>query len=465
MLSFVSVQLDGLPPRTGHATTSNRVYLLGVGTIVIVAVYTAVLRAALGAEAADFSHRYYYPGFPLGFPLMYVDLGGSLLLALVILAILSVYFNSEYNNSAITCAAHIILLSHILRTSQVVEYCFALLWSPNPQEILHVATQMVFWVADIMLLLYLAQVVYRLLIIGGLRSLVARANFYQRAAGFGHHEAGEVQVARGYEVAGENVKVAIKVENGGSLAILNVQVILNVPDGFALAEGSSSYCELGNIAPGGFQSAIFWLKPLRCVDDEISGVVMFKDAGGDLRTIPIEPKRIVNICPMLHSTERVDEVFKKLKYNALERNCVSFRFKGSSKTVFSLAQVRLSGLVPVDYSESTFEDGVSLGYSCYVGETKYGQNQFAVEIQATGSDSSGVLTVTVYSDDKRILSGFFSDIMPSVREHIEIVEEQACPILTCPKCGANINPMTIQENRLYRCEYCGALVKMPPWLS
>ncbi len=274
-----------------------------------------------------------------------------------------------------------------------------------------------------------------------------------------------VKVTSGYDIAGENLKLAVKVSNEGDLAILNVTVNLDTPDGFEFTSGTLPSQKIGNINGGTFQSAIFWLKPQRCVDDEYTGSVVFRDPQNKSHTVLIPRKRIVNVCPMLESTDDVEGVFKKLKFGSLSRNCASFKFTGSAKTVYELAKSRLRGLDPVDRSEQTLDDGNFLGYACFVGQTKFGDQHFAAEVQTTGTESSGVLTLSVYSDDERILSGYMVDVMQDVREHVTVVEEQACPLATCPKCGANIDPTKIDENRVYICTYCGAASKAAPWLA
>jgi len=274
-----------------------------------------------------------------------------------------------------------------------------------------------------------------------------------------------VKITSGYDIAGENLKLAVKISNEGTLAILNVTVNLDTPDGFEFTSGTLPSQKIGNVNAGTFQSAIFWLKPQRCVDDEYSGSVVFRDPQNKSHTILIPSKRIVNVCPMLESTEDVDSVFKKLKFGSLARNCASFKFTGSAKTVYELAKSRLRGLDPVDRSDQTLSDGNFLGYACFVGQTKFGDQHFAAEVQTTGTESSGVLTLSVYSDDERILSGYMVDVMQDVREHVTVIEEQACPLATCPKCGADIDPTKIDENRVYICNYCGGASKAAPWLA
>ncbi len=274
-----------------------------------------------------------------------------------------------------------------------------------------------------------------------------------------------IEVKSGFDAIGENLKLAVKVINNSNLIITDVQVILNPPDGFEFTKGSTNIQDLGDIPGHGFQSAIFWLKALRCVDSEYSGTVVYVDASGEQHVVKIPPKRLVNICPMLAAAKDTEEIFAKLKSGALARNCSAFEFTGSPQMVLKLAQARLVGLTPIDESEQRFEDDLYLGYAYYVGETKYGEYKFAIEIQVSGTSQGGVLTISVYSDDERILSGFFVDIMYDIRQHIEIIEEKMCPIASCPKCGANIDLSKIGENRVYRCEYCGTISKVAPWLN
>ncbi len=76
-----------------------------------------------------------------------------------------------------------------------------------------------------------------------------------------------------------------------------------------------------------------------------------------------------------------------------------------------------------------------------------------------------MLTLGIYSEDEAILSGFFADIMPTIREHLDVFEEQLCQIATCPKCGANIDSLSVREDRVYLCNYCGTVSKVAPWLA
>jgi uncharacterized repeat protein (TIGR01451 family) len=294
--------------------------------------------------------------------------------------------------------------------------------------------------------------------------IVLIASFKKRDTAARRKSKATLLIASGYDQSGENIKLAIKIANSGEYTISNVTVNVDVPDGFDFIKESQSSIRLGNISGGEAQSAIYWLKPLRCIDGTYGGIIIFKDAKNQTQTIEIPRKRVVNVCPMLSGTDRVDDVFKMLKFGSLNRNCMSFEFSGNSKTVFELAEIRMKGLAPVDKTEKTTEDGTFLSYACYVGETKYKKDYFAVEIQISGLLDAGTLTLTVYSNEESILSGFFTDIMSNIRQQIQILDEKACPIATCPKCGGNIDPTGIDEKGLYQCGYCSAIGKVPPWM-
>jgi hypothetical protein len=266
---------------------------------------------------------------------------------------------------------------------------------------------------------------------------------------------------------GEYLKIAIRLTNEGSLAVTGVTVTLDAPEGLEFSRSSSATARIGSIGPdGAFQTALYWLKPIRCVDDSYGGMVVYRDAMNRAHTLELPKQRIVNVCPMLEGTNTPESVFRECKYGSLERNNATYKFRGNSTTVFALALARVSSLVPVEKTEETQPEGVYFGYSCFVGKTKYGNKMFAAEIQASGNEDEGILTMTVYSDDKRILSGFFIDIMEDIRQHILILSEKpsAKPTI-CNNCGAPLNLTNLNSSRLFKCDSCGSIGKVPPWMA
>ncbi len=272
-------------------------------------------------------------------------------------------------------------------------------------------------------------------------------------------------VASGIDHAGENLKIAVKITNNSSLAVIGVTITLDAPAALEYVKGSNATQRIGSITPNSFQSAIFWLKATRCIDDSYGGVISYRDATNQHNTLQIPRKRLVNICPMLEITDSPKDIFAACKFGGLERNSTSFKFEGPPSVAFNLATSRVSSLEPVERIEDDFEGGEYLGYSCVVGRTKYEKQMFGAEIQVSGTPSGGVLTLSVYTDDERILSGFFVDIMTEVRQHVDILEENnSLKPTNCPNCNAPLNLANIPESRIYQCESCGSRGKIPPWM-
>ena len=102
-------------------------------------------------------------------------------------------------------------------------------------------------------------------------------------------------IKRGYETAGQYLKVGIKVENHAQTTITDVSVKIDVPAALEKVNPKTGIIELGVIKPEGSQSANFQLQPIRCVDDIITGIVMFHDAVGKLHTQELSIERMVLI--------------------------------------------------------------------------------------------------------------------------------------------------------------------------
>jgi len=277
---------------------------------------------------------------------------------------------------------------------------------------------------------------------------------------------GVVSVKSGVDAAGENLKIAVKVVNEGGFAITGVTVTLDAPEGIDYAANSTAAVRLGSIPPnGGFQSAVFWLKPNRCIDDSYGGVVVYRDALDKSHSIEIPRRRLVNICPMLEGIESPRKIFAECKYGGLQRNSAAYKFAGDPSVAFRLANARMAALQPAERTEENVGKAGYLAYACVVGKTKYGDKMFAAEIQVSGNPAGGVLTLTVYSDDNRILAGFFVDVMAEVREHMQILGESSQPKPTaCPNCGAPLDLAKLDSARIYVCESCGSRGKVPPWM-
>jgi len=273
-----------------------------------------------------------------------------------------------------------------------------------------------------------------------------------------------ISVKRGYETAGQYLKVGVKVENNAPTSITDVSVKIDVPAALERINPKTSIIELGVIKPGGSQSANFQLQPIRCVDDIITGIIMFRDATGKLHTQDMKPLELRSVCPML-TGEDVDTewILMSLKKGKIKANKSHFKFDGDPKVAFAMAESRVRGLIPIDRDEK-FVNEHYIAYASYIGRTKYGEFDFATEITVTGHYAQGLLTIAVYSNEESILSGFFYEVLQDVKKNVEITKETVhIAEQTCPECGGSLDMNIADEEGYLKCSFCETMLRVPKW--
>ncbi|WP_287585423.1 hypothetical protein [Candidatus Borrarchaeum sp.] len=277
---------------------------------------------------------------------------------------------------------------------------------------------------------------------------------------------GLVSSKRGYETAGQYLKVGIKVENNSPQSITDVSVKLETPQALEKINPKTGIIDLGVIKPGGSQSANFQLQPIRCVDDILTGIIMFRDPTGKLYTQDMKPLELKSVCPMLTGEDADQEwILMSLKKGKLKSNKASFKFDGDPNVAFAMAEQRVRGLIPIDRDERFVgEHGDHyIAYSAYIGRTKYGEFDFATEITASGYAGQGLLTVAVYSNEEAILTGFIFEVMQDVKKNIEITQEIDVVDKACPECGGMLDMDKVDEEGYIKCGFCDTMLRVPKW--
>ena len=276
-----------------------------------------------------------------------------------------------------------------------------------------------------------------------------------------------VEVKRGYERSGEWIKLGIKVVNNTGLVINNVTVQIDeYPSALQYEQKmKKASVDLQSINPGELQSAIFRFKPTRCVDGSITGFVRYTDAKGKKHTIDIESIEVKSVCPMLTS-DGVDytEVVERLMEESLTCNKVFIEFEGNVRSVFDVVQARLGRLILYDH-DWRISESAYIGHLFYLGKTKYAKKYFAAEFLLSGtSEDKGGLTISVYSDEPAILTGFFHEIVSDLENHITVLKEssEACGI-GCGKCGGPLDIENVVEGGYVKCDHCDFWNRVPKW--
>ena len=273
-----------------------------------------------------------------------------------------------------------------------------------------------------------------------------------------------ISIRRGYDTAGQYLKIGIKVENNTSTTITDVTVKLDAPSALEKVNPKTGIIDLGVIRPKGSQAANFKLRPIRCVDDIIHATTIYRDVKGKSMLKDMKPLRIRSICPML-TDEGVEkeQILMSLRKREINKSTSSFKFRGDLKTAFIVTEARVRGLVQLDRDER-FIGNIYIASACYIGRTKYGKIDFATEITVCGKENEGLLTLAVYSKDDAILSGFFYEVLEDVRKSVEIFEERIEIVdEACVECGAKLEKYKADDEGYLRCDSCETLLRLPSW--
>ncbi len=138
-----------------------------------------------------------------------------------------------------------------------------------------------------------------------------------------------VDVTRIMTIVGEKVKFGVKVQNDYDFTINDIDVRISTPRKALdiIEPHSNGIAHINNLSPGESQTIIFMLKPLRCVDTKITGVVEFKDPRGELQVKKIRPKATGLVCPFIEPYIITSGDYVKMT-ETLESTQTGFTIKG-----------------------------------------------------------------------------------------------------------------------------------------
>jgi hypothetical protein len=210
---------------------------------------------------------------------------------------------------------------------------------------------------------------------------------------------GVVKVRRGVEREGGLFKIGIKVLNESTFVISDVKVRLGAPEALNFVAPETDTFELGSIAPGEFQTAIYKLEPTRCVDGSISGIVEYRDSSGKIRTTGIRKLAISSICPFIKPIHLTSEEFDEKARSLLSLSQV-IKTRLSPKKIRNALQARLSAFATI--SEEFF---AGEGIGKYFGAGKYSGEQLGVILEI----EEGKLKIVAFGSNKSMLTGIISE--------------------------------------------------------
>ncbi len=119
-----------------------------------------------------------------------------------------------------------------------------------------------------------------------------------------------IDVKRGFSIYGEMFKFGVKITNNMNYKIYDIDVKLRSPEALSFVDPKSNIVSIRSLSPKASETAIFMLKPIRCVTGSIKGTVEYEDPITDkLISLSIRPKQIESICPFIEPYEMTEKEF------------------------------------------------------------------------------------------------------------------------------------------------------------
>ena len=234
-------------------------------------------------------------------------------------------------------------------------------------------------------------------------TLGAGAHFF-KARIFGEEN---VAVMRGVEREGALIKVGIKVKNDSTFVITDVNVTLDAPQALAFHSPQNKFYQLGEIAPGDFQSAIYKLYPIRCVSGKISGMVSYKDAKGKVKSAIINPAEVSSICPMLEPHHLSVNEFQQLS-GTYTKNAQTVGYTATAPVVFNTIKQRVAAMHPV--TEAFNAAGYGEGW--YAAKGKYSKKAILLMAKI----EVGKAELSVFAEDPQMGTGLLAELADEIEK-------------------------------------------------
>jgi len=215
-----------------------------------------------------------------------------------------------------------------------------------------------------------------------------------------------LDVSRGFEVAGDTFRFFVRIENTLDLAITNVSVKIIPPHTLKLDKKSPSREFLiGDVRPGKFGTAIFYLFCIACADTEINAEIDYKDPEGSLQIEKMHPFPIMS-CKFVKPRKISMEEFEE-EYQAKEKKTIEIRLRAdiSDEEAVKMLRDRLTMSTVASSSNS-------LAMS---GRARDGSD---ILLKSVIKEIEGVKTAvaSVVSSNQYVTMGVLSDIMETFSE-------------------------------------------------
>lgn len=256
----------------------------------------------------------------------------------------------------------------------------------------------------------------------------------------------KIEVVRDYDFVGGQLHYKVVVRNNSTMAIHNVKVVLDVPTSY---KASQPLLQVPVIEQGNSRGVDFYLEPRECGISDIGGTVIYKNAMGEQRTVPIKKKEVQIKCPLVcTSMTNVEDC--QVAITSLPNDARAFLIADLDPRLAFRAGIR---------TLKNFETSMVTSYEGGNSADAYeAEAWFCSEAKVTGgriitrvyvSAASQSLEVRVWCANPGQLTGFLAKIIEMLFEEINIIRA-----IRSEEREKTIDTMAITQNLAEVSDYC-----------
>ena len=214
------------------------------------------------------------------------------------------------------------------------------------------------------------------------------------------------------------LKTNIKVENMSNRKIYDVDVKLRAPEALILINPKSSLSRIRSIDQNSSETAIFLMRPTRCVSGFIKGTVEFEDpVSNKIISMQMNPKEIQSICPFIEPLPILETEYVKIVNELTDKGCyvqAGYSFMGTNIDLISnILFEKCSNMALV--IENDLGNEKLLFFS---GKSTIEKLHYLLTVAIKKEHNFISIAFQGYSSKKEALVGFLSEITDCIRYSI-----------------------------------------------
>ncbi len=261
-----------------------------------------------------------------------------------------------------------------------------------------------------------------------------------------HTDEDKIEVLRDYDFVGGQVRFKVVVRNNSSMAINNVKVLLDTPTSYKVKE---ALINVPVIESNNSRGVDFYVEPKECGISNFGGTVIYKNASGTQRTIPIRKKEVQIKCPLVcTSMSNIEDC--QLAIQSLPNDARAFLIADIDPRLAFRAAIR---------TLKRFETSMVTSYEGGDSNNNYeAESWHCAEAKVTGgriitrifvSATSQSLEVRVWCNNPGQLTGFLAKVIELLFEEINIIRK-----IKAEEREKTIDVMAITQNLAEVSDYC-----------